>query len=116
SATRNSLNSGKAVNSASTTASSGTMLRTVVKVRLEAIWVSFFSDARRRMKRAMVPKLEGERRAPSSGDDGLLGCVVREVCLAWRVKAFETFSWGAACASGRLHFLFGVIIPVWLHN
>lgn len=39
SASLNSLNKGKAVNKASTTASNGTIAKIVVKVRLEATWV-----------------------------------------------------------------------------
>src|SRR5690606_12941660 len=58
SAIRKSLKSGKAVNSDSTTASSGTMLSTVVKVRLEATWVSFFSAARCNTKRAILRSVD----------------------------------------------------------
>ena len=51
SATRNSWNTGKAVNNDSTTASMGTMASTVVKVRLDATCSSFSSSARWDVKR-----------------------------------------------------------------
>src|SRR5690606_33154289 len=65
-ATRNSANRGKAVNKASTTASRGTMLSTVVKVRLDATWVRFFSAARCSAKRMILRRLEAPARRPSA--------------------------------------------------
>ncbi len=56
-ATRNSWNTGKAVNSDRTTANIGTMARTVVKVRLDATCSSFSSPARSALKRKTRPAL-----------------------------------------------------------
>src|SRR5690606_11893914 len=77
SATRNSENSGKAVNSDSTTASSGTMASTVVNVRLDAARVSFFSPAYSSVKRRMSmararASLDGE----GSGDVFMVGRIM----------------------------------------
>lgn len=55
SATRNSWNTGNAVNSDSTTASIGTIASTVVKVRLDATCSSFSSSARCAVKTKARP-------------------------------------------------------------
>ncbi|CFN67084.1 Uncharacterised protein [Bordetella pertussis] len=68
SATRNSWNTGNAVNSDSTTASIGTMASTVVNVRLEATCSSFCSSARWPAKRTTRPmRVNHEARRFSGG-------------------------------------------------
>src|SRR5690606_33895574 len=81
SATLKSANSGNAVNKDRTTASKGTMPSTVVKVRLEATCVRFFSLVRRRAKRAIFSALDtpdagvlaGSSRGSSAGPSDSAG-------------------------------------------